>query len=222
MTVILVLATFVLFLAIDYFYSRHRMQVVVAQPAKAPAMPRSLPNIIAGFLLPESLRFHPGHTWAQSEGPKLVRTGLDDFAARVIGKLEKIALPQRGQWVRQGQKIWTIHRNGVAVDMVSPVEGVVTEINEAAAADPELARRDPYGEGWLVAVEAPDSKLNFRNLLSGELARWWMQEAAYRLTKQLPMPAGAVAQDGGRALDDLTTNIRDDQWQKVAREFFLS
>lgn len=221
MTVLLVLATFILFLTLDYFYSRHRVTVAAERPAEPPVRARVLPNIVSGFLVPESLRYHPGHTWAQSEGPKLVRTGLDDFAARLVGKLEKITLPQRGQWVRQGQKIWTIHRDGVAMDMISPVEGMVTEVNDAAAADPELARRDPYGEGWLVAVESPDAKLNFRNLLSGELARWWMEEAATRLRKHLPIPSGAVAQDGGVAVYDLTTYLHDEDWKQVTREFFL-
>lgn len=223
MTVILVLATFVLFLTIDYFYSRHRalQPLMEAAVAPKPAAVRPLPNVVSGFRIPENLRFHPGHTWALSEGPKLVRAGLDDFAARLLGKIDKLALPQRGQWVRQGQKIWSVQRNGVTVDMVSPIEGVVTEVNDAALRDPELARRDPYGEGWLVAVESPDAKLTFRNLLSGELARWWMEEAANRLRKYMPETAAAVAQDGGLAVDDLASFLPDEDWQKVTREFFL-
>jgi len=54
-----------------------------------------------------------------------------DFASKLIGKIENIALPQRGCWVLQGQKIWTILRDGKSVDMVSPIEGTVTDINES-------------------------------------------------------------------------------------------
>lgn len=220
MTVILVLATFIIFLTIDYFYSKRAVRPAV-QPLLAAEMGRRpQPSIVSGFLLPETLRFHPGHTWAQSEGPKLVRTGLDDFAARLMGKVEKITLPQRGQWIRQGQKMVTLHRDGVATDLVSPVEGVVTEINEAAAADPELARRDPYAEGWLVAVESPDAKLNFRNLLAGDMARCWMEDAGTRLRKHLPMAEGAMA-DGGVAVYDLSAQLPDADWSKVTKEFFL-
>jgi hypothetical protein len=57
----------------------------------------------------------------------------------------------------------------------SPIEGTVTDVNEAVAFDPELARKDPYGEGWLVTVQSPNAKTNFRNLLGGALARWWMK-----------------------------------------------
>ncbi len=222
MTVILVLSTFVLFLLIDYLYSkrlpvRATMQVR-PQPASRPAMQ---PNVVGGFIIPGNLRYHPGHTWALSESPKLVRVGFDDFAARVMGKIESITLPQRGQWIRQGQKIWTIQRNGVRADMVSPVEGVVTEINEAAAQNPDVSRSDPYGDGWLVTVESPDAKLNFRNLLAGNVARMWMEEAANRLRKHMQIPAGAMA-DGGMAVNDLTSSLAEDQWLAVTREFFLS
>ena len=114
--------------------------------------------MVAGFQVPENVRYHAGHTWALSESRELVRIGMDDFASKLIGKIESIALPQRGRWVRQGQKIWTIFRDGKSVDMVSPIEGTVTDINEAVVKNPELARKDPYGEGWLVTVQAPDSK----------------------------------------------------------------
>jgi len=222
MTVILVLATFITFLLIDHFYSKRPAVRPVMEVQPQPAAPAVLqPNVIAGFQVPENLKYHPGHTWAMSEGPKMVRVGLDDFAAKLIGKVHNIALPQRGQWVRQGQKLMTLERDGVKVDMVSPVEGVVTEINEGAAKNPETARRDPYGDGWLVSVESPDAKLNFRNLLSGELARWWMDEAATRLRAHMPIPAG-VAQDGGTTISDLSTLISDKEWVDVTREFFLS
>jgi len=222
MTVLLVLATFVLFLVIDHFYSKRPAVRTVMEVQAQPAVGAMLqPNVVSGFIVPENLRYHPGHTWALSESPKLVRIGFDDFASRLMGKVEKITLPQRGQWVRQGQKIWSVQRNGIKTDMVSPIEGVVTEINESAAANPQAARHDPYGEGWLLTVESPDAKLNFRNLLNGDLARWWMEEAATRLRSHLPLPAGAVAQDGGLAVSDLGSGLNDEAWAQATREFFL-
>jgi hypothetical protein len=88
--------------------------------------------------------------------------------------------------------------------------------------DPELARKDPFGEGWLVTVQAPDAKTSFRNLLGGALARWWTEESASRLQRKMPMALGALAQDGGVAVDNLTTQISDEAWATIAKEFFLS
>src|SRR5207302_6502649 len=223
MTVLLVLLTFVTFLLIDHFHSRKQVVVQPAlQAAKHPASPRLAPSLVGGFQVPEKLRFHPGHTWALSESPSLVRIGMDEFASKLTGKVERIALPQRGQWIRQGQKVWTLHRDGTSVDMLSPIEGSVADINEAVIQNPELARKDPYGEGWLVTVQSPDAKTNFRNLLGGALARWWTEESASRLQRKMPMVLGALAQDGGVAMDNLSAQIPDREWVVVAKEFFLS
>jgi len=218
MTVILVLLTFATLLLIDHFYSHRKVvaPVVAARPAGL------RPSMVSGFQVPENLRYHPGHTWAMNEAPGMVRVGIDDFAAKLIGKIERVVLPQRGQWIRQGQKIATIVRDGAAVDMVSPIEGSVADVNDTIARDPMLARNDPYGQGWLITVHSPDSKTNFRNLLSGTLARWWTEEAAGRLQKKMPMMLGALAQDGGVAMPNLTDQIPDREWTEIAREFFLS
>src|SRR3954453_20143875 len=134
MTVILVLVTFVGFLLIDHFMSGKK-QVVFAEQRKEQAegvrIPRLTPALVGGFKVPENLRYHPGHTWALSESPNLVRVGIDDFATKLSGNVESITLPQRGQWVRQGQKILSIKRNGVTVDMLSPIEGSIADVNDA-------------------------------------------------------------------------------------------
>jgi glycine cleavage system H lipoate-binding protein len=224
MTVLLVLLTFVTFLLIDHFYSRkHAVQPAMqVAPSKREAEKHLQPSLVGGFQVRENLRYHPGHTWALSESPSLVRVGMDEFASKLVGKMESVTLPQRGQWIRQGQKICTVHRDGSAVDMVSPIEGSVADINDALPRDPKLALRDPYGEGWFVTVQSPDAKTNFRNLLGGALARWWTEESASRLQRKMPMALGALAQDGGVAMDNLTAQMPDQDWVRLAKEFFLS
>jgi glycine cleavage system H lipoate-binding protein len=228
MTVLLVLFTFATFLLIDYVRTRHAVVQPVLQvaPAKSDAaVPRLQPALVAGFAVPENLRYHPGHTWALSESPSLVRVGMDDFASKLTGKLENITLPQRGQWIRQGQKLCTIYHDDAAVDMVSPIEGTVSDINQAVLQNPKLALSDPYGDGWLVTVNAPDAKTSFKNLLGGPLARWWTEESASRLQRRIPVAmafAGALAQDGGEAINDVAAQIPDQEWAPLAKEFFLS
>ncbi len=225
MTVILVLSTFVIFLLIDYFRTRHETVKpgLEATAAKTAAVPRLKPALVAGFEVPENLRYHPGHTWALSESPNLVRVGMDDFASKLTGKVGSITLPARGAWIRQGQKMCTLHRDGCAVDMISPVEGTVSDINEFVAGNPTLALNDPYGDGWLLTVQAPDAKTSFRNLLGGSLARWWTEESASRLQRLMPAATcGTFAQDGGAAVDDISVHVPDEKWLPIAKEFFLS
>src|SRR5579862_3849840 len=222
MTVIMVLLTFAIFLLIDYVRSQKFAKQPVLQVVQREVAPRVVPSIVAGFRVPANVRYHTGHTWALSESSEMVRVGMDDFASKLIGKIDSISLPQRGRWVRQGQKIWTVCREGKTVDMISPIEGTITDVNDAVVKNPELARKDPYGEGWLVTVQAPDSKINFRNLLGGTLARLWTESSALQLRNKMPMLAGALAQDGGVAVDDLTAHMPDEDWATLTKEFFLS
>jgi glycine cleavage system H protein len=223
MTVILMLAMFATFLTIDYLRKgKEAVEPMEAADEAIPASPRLQPKYVAGFELPENRRYHPGHTWALQESPTLVRVGLDDFAARLAGKVDAIVLPKRGQWLRQGQKFATLLRAGQQVDVVSPVEGEVTGINEALLTDTAAANSDPYGQGWFVSVLAPDLKISLRNLLNGSLARKWMADAAQQLQMRIPAMAGEVAQDGGLAVHDLTPQIPNVKWEEITREFFLT
>ena len=40
--------------------------------------------------------------------------------------------------------------------MYAPVSGVVIAVNEALADNPQLLNDDPYGEGWLIEIDATD------------------------------------------------------------------
>lgn len=223
MTVILMLAMFAIFLTIDYLRKgKEAKEIAAVREEAASATLRSLPTIISGFELPENRRYHQGHTWALQESPTLVRVGIDDFGARLAGKIDEITLPKRGQWIRQGQKFATLVRDGQKAELVSPVEGEVTSVNESLLSNASLLNSDPYGQGWFVSVISPDLAISFRNLLNGNLARKWMAEASNRLQGQVPALAGAVAQDGGVAVHDLTVQMPATKWAEITREFFLT
>jgi glycine cleavage system H protein len=222
MTVILMLTMFAIFLTIDYLRKGKEAVVTEEVGQESAASARVLPTIVAGFDLPENRRYHQGHTWALQESPMLARVGIDDFGARLAGKIDEIVLPKRGQWIRQGQKFATLVRDGQRADLISPVEGEVTSVNEAVLADLTVMNNDPYGQGWLVSVLSPDLPTSFRNLLNGTLARKWIAEAASRLQMRIPSLAGAVAQDGGVAMHDLTVQLPTAKWGEVTREFFLT
>jgi len=220
MTVILMLAMFAIFLTIDYLRKGKTVEVEIL--AEEGAAARRLPTIVSGFELPENRRYHQGHTWALQESPTLARVGIDDFGARLAGQIDEIVLPKRGQWIRQGQKFATLVRDGQKVEIVSPVEGEVTAVNDTLLSDASAMNSDPYGQGWLVSVLSPDLPTSFRNLLNGSLAKRWMADATSRLQMRIPALAGAVAQDGGVAMHDLTVQLPTTKWSEITREFFLT
>jgi glycine cleavage system H lipoate-binding protein len=170
MTVILVLALFITFAVVDYFVHRKDRKVEIETGAEAQE-----PATVS------RLRFHPGHTWLLNEGHQLDRVGADELAVQATGSIEKVELPQPGRWVRQGQKAWAFYHNGERIEMVSPAEGEVAEINPEVVRDPSLIVKDPYGKGWLMTVRVPDEESVERNLLPEELVPAWMDDGRRRL-----------------------------------------
>jgi glycine cleavage system H protein len=222
MTVILVLVTFLGFIVVDYMLNRRKAIDTVPAEALRLSQTQTRPDYVDGFLVPEKLSYHPGHAWLMQERKNVVRVGADEFAAALLGKLEKIELPKPGQWIRQGQKVLSFYRDGRKTEMVSPTEGEVMEINTEALKNPTIVRQDPYGKGWLVAVHVPDEENTGRNLVPKTLVREWMRESVERLYAKQPALAGAVAADGGRPAEDLLSAIPEANWTEVTGEFFLT
>ena len=122
----------------------------------------------------------------------------------------------------RGEKALTVHQEGRAADIMSPVEGEVIEINAELAEAPELLRRDPYGSGWVVVVHSPDLATTLRNLLSGSLAQRWMEDAVDRLRHFFAPVSPAMAQEAGPLLPGLSIQLNDADWKKLLKEFFLN
>jgi len=220
MVALLVLATFVAFIAWDVLLHRDKYRFRVASPA-APAAATAAP-VVAGVTLPEGLSYHPGHAWAVDAGNGRVRVGLDEFAASLLGGIQKVDVPQRGRWFRQGEKGWTIHTERGEVAMLAPAEGEIVAINEKAVSDPGSVARDPYGAGWLLEIVSPDIQVSFRNLLTGAFARRWMEESVAELRQAISPGALATALDGGTISPQVGTELPPEKWREVTRQFFRS
>ncbi len=222
MTVLLLVLTFATFIVIDLVLNRKKAPKIATETELQPVMAESDPEVVGGFAVPSNVRYHPGHTWVQRERKNVNRVGADAFAAAFAGPVDRIELPKPGQWVRQGQKVASFIRNGEKIDLVSPVEGEVVEINSTLLTNPSLLREEPYGKGWMMNVFSPDEDSPARNLLPVNLVRSWMQEAADRLFALQPQLAGATAADGGEPVADPAAALDAKTWKKAAEEFFLS
>jgi glycine cleavage system H protein len=220
----LVVVTFFAGVLVDYLLRRSTLTVPASEAMAARAAPASLPELslryVDGFLVPDGIRYHPGHMWLKREWRSTARVGADEFAAKLAGNIDKIELPRPGQWFRQGQALLKLHRNGETATMLSPIEGEVVEVNSEVLNNPTLLRSDSYGKGWLVSLHVYDELSPWRNLLPGGLVTSWMKDAVARLYAKQPSLV-AVAADGGRPVDDLLSGLPGAEWQKTTTEFFL-
>ncbi|MFB3813686.1 MAG: glycine cleavage system protein H [Terriglobales bacterium] len=221
MTILFVLLTFLVLMAVTYYTKRGQpavtQRVPVFTPATAPTMMRDY-----GFEIPKGYCFHPGHTWVLDEGRQNARVGLDSFAANLIGKIDRVEVAGLNRWVRQGQKVWSITRDGLTVDMVAPVEGVVIAVNPEVQKDPSLITRDPYKDGWVCVIKSPDLTTNTNNLLRGTFVGPWMQNSLRRLSSMTPQMSGTAAADGGVPVPGLLAQVDPATQRAMTREFFLT
>jgi len=192
------------------------------QQRAAAGSPSRMRRVVEWFTLGENLYYHQGHTWANPEGANAVRVGVDDFAQKLVGKVDAVELPPVGAHLFQGEIGWKFRVGEKLVELLSPVEGEVVAINEEARKSPELLNRDPYGRGWLMLVKLSSMKSNLRNLLSGALASAWMEQTVADLRRRLSGNLGVVLQDGGVPISGIARSISPDAWVEVTREFFLT
>ncbi len=126
------------------------------------------------------------------------------------------------RWVRQGQPLCTITLGDRSVDLLCPVEGVLVSVNHEVLKNPNLAIEDPYRNGWLCAIKAPEMATNIKNLLQGPIVMPWMQNSLARVAAMVQQLTPALAQDGGLPVKGLLFQVDADVQHKLVTEFFLT
>ena len=106
--------------------------------------------------VPETLRYTKDHEWAKLEG-KRARIGITDYAQTELTDVVYVELPPIGKVVKQGEPLGTVESVKAVSEIFAPVSGKVVEVNKTLEDKPELVNKDPYGEGWMVVIEASES-----------------------------------------------------------------
>ena len=153
MSILFVLLMFLLVISVRYFIEPHPQRALEQEVMAKPQSPRVKREY--GFEIPQDYAFHLGHMWVMKESSDDARVGVDKFVTNLMGKIDHIDVCGANRWVRQGQKLITLHSGKTSVDLLSPVEGVVTAINNDALGDPSLVANDPYEHGWIAMVKSP-------------------------------------------------------------------
>jgi glycine cleavage system H protein len=93
--------------------------------------------------------------WAKADG-RLVRVGLSDFLQQHSGDVAFVEVKPIGSEVAFGDEAAVIETIKVNISLGSPATGKVVEINPVMSTSPEAINQDPFGTGWLAAIEATD------------------------------------------------------------------
>lgn len=104
---------------------------------------------------PDGLRYSKEHEWVRVEDGRVV-IGITDYAQDALGDVVYVELPDVGLAVVADASIAEIESTKSVSEVYCPVTGVVVEVNAALNDTPEAINEDPYGRGWIFAIELAD------------------------------------------------------------------
>jgi glycine cleavage system H protein len=104
---------------------------------------------------PDDLKYHPEHDWARVEGDSAT-FGITWYAQDALGEVVFFDPPEVGAQVSKDQAYTEVESVKAVSDVIAPLSGEVTEVNDGLGDKPETINEDPYGDGWLVKVKLSD------------------------------------------------------------------
>ncbi len=186
--------------------------------AKTPSKPSEVQKV-KGFDVPMDYYFHEGHTWARIESGGFIRIGMDDFAMKLLGEADGFDLPLMGKELDQGRAGWGLKRHVNKADVLSPVGGVIVDVNAKVRENPSLANRDPYETGWLFRVRPPGVKESVSTLMVEGRTAGWVAEEVGALVSMVEQVAGPLAADGGHLAGDIYGALPELGWMNLTKRF---
>jgi glycine cleavage system H lipoate-binding protein len=236
MVALFVILTIVAFLLIDVAVQKIQNQraevpstdrVPLTNSVYTAAVPRfTLASLSEeAFVIPKGLFFHKGHTWAKILSSGKVRIGLDGFMQRVVGRIDAIDVPEIGRRVRLGERVFSLTQGNRKMSLPSPVEGVITSVNNVILGNPGGLKADPYGDGWLCTVEPVNLVGSLNHLRIAEDAITWFRAELSRFKDFISGSvlhddfAGQTLYDGGIPIEGLLERFDDKAWSVFQEEF---
>lgn len=104
---------------------------------------------------PEGYHYTEDHEWAQARNGS-VRIGISDYAQDQLGDIVFVELPAAGAAFKKGAAFGSVESVKAVSELYMPVAGQVTAVNTALEAAPEKVNQTPYGDGWMIEIQAGD------------------------------------------------------------------
>jgi glycine cleavage system H protein len=128
---------------------------------------------------PANLRYTKEHEWARQEGNRVV-VGITDYAQKELGDVVFVELPEVGATVAVMDTFGVVESVKAVSDLYAPVSGTVVDANIVLEDQPELVNASPYGQGWMVVVEAAHVEELQQLLTAAEYQVYVAQEKSSR------------------------------------------
>lgn len=110
----------------------------------------------------EGLFYSESHEWVKVDGETAI-IGISGHAQQAMGNIVYVDMPEEEDEVTANEDFGAVESVKAASDLISPVSGVVVEVNKALADAPELLNKDAY-ENWIIKVKMDDPE-ELKNLM---------------------------------------------------------
>jgi len=128
---------------------------------------------------PANLRYTKEHEWARQEGNRIV-VGITDYAQKELGDVVFVELPEVGTPIETMGTFGVVESVKAVSDLYAPVSGTIIEANIILEDQPELVNASPYGQGWMVVIEAANAEEFQQLLTAAEYQAYVAQEKSSR------------------------------------------
>ena len=223
MTVLLVVATILVFLGIDWGLRRFKAGRSVSLAPATPARAHESLAVMA-VRAPEGMFFARSHTWLNLFPSGKVRLGLDDFVGRLLEQPEITYLKREGEPVKRGERIMVLTEGARSLTVRSPIDGSILSRNEKLKKNPALLKEQLFSDGWAYAIK-PQRSSDLKLMLLGDETRSWMRNEFGRLRDVFAgMGANsdvlpALLQDGGAPVAGALKHMDEGVWKKFEEAF---
>ena len=104
---------------------------------------------------PEDHYYSKDHVWVRLTAGKAV-IGVTYHAQKELGAIVFAELPEEGADIEKGETLGSLESSKTVAEVSAPISGQVVKANKDLEEDPSLINDDPYGNGWLIAMEIDD------------------------------------------------------------------
>jgi len=101
------------------------------------------------------MKYTEEHEWLKTDGDEII-VGITEHAAEQLGDIVFVELPEPGTSVTKGDETVVIESVKAASDILAPIDGEITEVNEALNDSPATVNEDPLEGGWFVKIKPAD------------------------------------------------------------------
>ncbi|MCS7084353.1 MAG: glycine cleavage system protein H [Aquificaceae bacterium] len=140
------------------------------------------------------------HLWVKIRGNKAT-IGITDFTARALEEVDSLELPQKDIELETGDVSASIEFGDEVINIITPLSGVVIDVNKSLDEDPSELLESPYDDGWLYEIEISDTQ-EIEDLISAE-------DYAQLLSELTHEP---IYEETEEELEEPLENIPDDEF----------